>query len=366
MKARGLASIAGPLVFVIAVGVIVSGAAGTSGNKGGKQPGEVGAVVAVPSTPGSAGGAIAAKTPTTVAALVNPRQPYVGVSLPAQFDSALDKFTSATGVSPNMYCFFKNWTIHSRFDGTEYRRAHARGVVPLIAWEPWDPRGPMASQPDYSLQSIIEGRHDELLIEWAQGIRDLEFPVAIRFAHEMNGHWYPWATTVNGNSPRQYVQAWRHVHGVFAAQGATNVAWVWSPNVNRHLPGRPLRSMYPGDRYVDLVGIVGYGVKRGDTFNSVFGSTIKEIRTFTRRSLLITETAGAQSTGSKAKWTRAFYRDLAKRRDIVGAVWFNHIKRVDWRVDADPQMRRVFGEAVRNYQATWRPLKTPRIGPMQL
>jgi hypothetical protein len=123
MKARGLASIAGPLVFVIAVGVIVSGAAGTSGNKGGKQPGEVGAVVAVPSTPGSAGGAIAAKTPTTVAALVNPRQPYVGVSLPAQFDSALDKFTSATGVSPNMYCFFKNWTIHSRFDGTEYRRA---------------------------------------------------------------------------------------------------------------------------------------------------------------------------------------------------------------------------------------------------
>ena len=51
----------------------------------------------------------------------------------------------------------------------------------------------------------------------------------IRFAHEMNGTWYPWAEGVNGNGPGDYVAAWRHVVGVFRRAKVSNVTWTWAP-----------------------------------------------------------------------------------------------------------------------------------------
>ena len=53
----------------------------------------------------------------------------------------------------------------------------------------------------------------------------------------MNGNWFAWMEGVNGNQPGEYVAAWRHVHDIFTAVGATNVSWVWCPNVD---PGRKL------------------------------------------------------------------------------------------------------------------------------
>ena len=48
----------------------------------------------------------------------------------------------------------------------------------------------------------------------------------------MNGNWFPWSEGVNGNQAGEYVTAWRHVHDIFTAVGATNVTWVWCPNVD--------------------------------------------------------------------------------------------------------------------------------------
>ena len=55
----------------------------------------------------------------------------------------------------------------------------------------------------------------------------------------MNGSWFPWSEGVNGNRAGEYVAAWRHVHDIFTAVGATNVTWVWCPNVdyNNNLAG---------------------------------------------------------------------------------------------------------------------------------
>ena len=59
-------------------------------------------------------------------------------------------------------------------------------------------------------------------------------PVLLRFAHEMHDQSYPWAVAVNGNTAEQYVAAWRYVHAIFVAEGATNVRWIWNPNT---MPG---------------------------------------------------------------------------------------------------------------------------------
>ncbi len=74
----------------------------------------------------------------------------------------------------------------------------------------------------------------------------------------MNGWWlYPWAAKLNGKSAADFVAAWRHVHDVFVQAGATNVTWVWCPNITTNNTV-PFSALYPGDAYVDWTCLDGY------------------------------------------------------------------------------------------------------------
>jgi beta-mannanase len=116
---------------------------------------------------------------------------------------------------------------------------------PEITWEPWDPaRG--TNQPTYQLAKTASGKLDSYIGRWATEIKAYGRPVILRFAHEMNGTWYPWDEGVNGNKAGTYVKAWRHVTDVFDAKGATNVTWLWSPNVP-WTGSTPLAGLHPGD-----------------------------------------------------------------------------------------------------------------------
>ena len=79
---------------------------------------------------------------------------------------------------------------------------------------------------------MIAGRYDEYIREFAEEARAWGHPFFLRFNWEMNGDWFPWSEGVNGNPSGEYVAAWRHVHDIFAAVGATNVTWVWCPFVD--------------------------------------------------------------------------------------------------------------------------------------
>jgi hypothetical protein len=298
---------------------------------------------------------------TSGQALAHPAKPWIGVYLanPLKQLRPYKKLTKTTvaGTAPNLVMFFKNFAGQTTFNATEYNKVHDAGATPIIAWEPWNPGGDPVYQPKYALKNITAGKFDTLIATWADGVKALKYPVMIRFAHEMNGHWYPWASTVNGNSAADYVAAWRHLHDIFTAHGVTNAAWVWSPNVNRFLSRVPLKPLYPGDDYVDIVGMVGYGTQKGETFNTTFGSTIKAIRVFTNKPLLITETGAAEKPSNKAKWTASLFTALTKRHDIIGFVWFNQTKREAWRVNTTPASLRAYKRGVAAYVKGWTPQK---------
>ena len=74
----------------------------------------------------------------------------------------------------------------------------------------------------------------------------------------MNGFWFPWTEGVNGNKPGEYVTAWRHVHDIFTAVGATNATWVWCPNVDFTAQADPAGEALPGRRYVDWTCLDGF------------------------------------------------------------------------------------------------------------
>jgi beta-mannanase len=248
----------------------------------------------------------------------------------------INKISKAAGAHPTMVQFFVKWTEDFRPESVP--QTYKQGALPVISWEPWAGVKAGANQPDYALAKIISGKFDPYITKFATAVRDQKWPIAIRFAHEMNGNWYPWSERTSGNHAGEYVQAWRHVHDVFQQVGATNVIWIWSPNIVRPVPNINLERLYPGDTYVDWVGMVGYAVEES-TASAVFQSTMTVVRRFTQKPLVITET-GVQSGPRRLTWIADFFRWLPQHPDVVGFVWFEFSKEEggtsDWRFSAKP------------------------------
>ena len=283
----------------------------------------------------------------------------------------LEAFQTAAGRRPDVMLFSQGWA-RDRFDRRLLDGVARRGMLPMIGWEPWDYQQESrldlrrGEQPGYALSRIAGGAFDAYIRSWAIGIRQVGYPVAIRFAHEMNGYWYPWAEAANGNRPGEYVKAWRHVHDVFTRAGARNVVWVWSPNVV--YPGAtPLRQLYPGDAYVDWAGVVGYyGTDRNltgyRTFEQVFAPTIRELRAVTRKPIVLTEVAATDRDRRKAAWVRDFFRALPRHPEIIGFVWYEVVKEADWRIASSEPARAAFaaGVADARYGQPFTPWVRPR------
>ncbi|MET9218952.1 glycosyl hydrolase [Streptomyces sp. NPDC003300] len=248
---------------------------------------------------------------------------YFGVAKPdAPWNSAVlaGVGRDAGGVTPNMVEYYVNWT--RGFDPDPVRAAYAQHAVPVVSWEPWAGSAKGTEQPSYALRTIIDGAHDPYIRSFAEAVKANRFPIALRFAHEMNGHWYPWAEPNGGNRPGEYVAAWKHVHDIFQQAGATNVIWVWAPNTLRGADDISLKSLYPGDGYVDWIGLDAYGVAESSA-GELLNPSVNALRAFTAKPLLITET-GAQPGGRKAPWIASLFPWLASRHDVIGFIWFQY------------------------------------------
>src|SRR5262249_46799025 len=112
----------------------------------------------------------------------------------------VDAFASATNHRPSVLQFTQGWA-EAKFDAPTLNAIVAKGMLPVISWEPWDYKqaNDNGYQPAYRLSAIAGGTYDPYIRSWATGIAALPYPVVIRFAHEMNGFWYPWCEQSNGN-----------------------------------------------------------------------------------------------------------------------------------------------------------------------
>ncbi|NUT31984.1 MAG: beta-mannanase [Hamadaea sp.] len=281
--------------------------------------------------------------------------------------SSVDAFAAATGTRPSVLQFSQGWAA-DRFDASAFDRIVAAGMLPILSWEPWDyTKRDNENQPAYRLSAITAGRYDDYIRSWAEGIAALAHPVVIRFAHEMNGFWYPWCEQSNGNGRGDYVKAWRHVHGIFQRSGADNVTWLWSPNVT-YAGAAPLKGLYPGDAYVDWIGLSGYygtaGREAYISFDQIFRRTVSELAGFTRKPIVVTETGATNASGQQARWITQMFAQLPKLPQIIGVIWFETDKEIDWRIAGAPAAAAAFGKgaAGSRYDARWTPSSTPRTG----
>ncbi|MHC4407398.1 MAG: glycoside hydrolase family 26 protein [Planctomycetota bacterium] len=252
----------------------------------------------------------------------------------------LPKFTNA----PHYIMFYRD--LGRPFPRPQVDVIHERNATPIISLELWQW---MRARKGNYLTEINSGAWDDFFRRWGEDARKDGRRILLRFGFEMNGDWFTWS-----GDPAAYIAAWRRAHRLVRAP---NVEWVWSPNVT-NVPDKTANDMhryYPGDRFVDWVGVDGYNF--GDhhdewhawnSFESIFDELLDEFaERYDGKPIMIAETGSAPGP-QRARWIREAHTYLGTRANVKAVVWFHYDKRregePDWRIDTTPGSLRAFNE----------------------
>jgi hypothetical protein len=283
-----------------------------------------------------------------VKSLLKPKGKYLGIytEKPGTIAAHYKTFKKALGKHPTLEKKYVNFG--GGYDEAWARSAWAAKAIPQIEWEPHQ----------VSLESINSGAQDGYITQFAQGVRRANVPITMSFGHEMNGYWYSWGRpSVNPSAAQaaQFVRAWRRIHNLFVKQGATNVIWLWSPNTIGPMPNIRLKPYWPGAAYVDWVGVIGYyrHTRGPETFSAIFDPTINEIHKFTKKPILLSETAARKGMYRNAD-IKNLLTTIGKRKDLIGLSWFNINKsgagpEDDWRIENTASSVKTFRIYVNKY-----------------
>jgi len=248
---------------------------------------------------------------------------YLGVFEPGAPPGfgAITSFTQAAGRQPNLLGYYSGWA--GTFDESFATMLYQHKIIPFVQIDPTDA----------SVAAIAAGTYDTWLRTYADSVADFGHAVVIGFGHEMNATWYTWG--YHHVPPSTFVAAWRHMVTVFRGEGAGNVTWLWTLQADQSGTG-PVTSWWPGAQYVTWVGIDGYYMRPSDTFASVFGPTIDQVRAFTGKPILLSETAVGPAAGQFVKIQNLF-QGMATYKTL-GLVWFDKaqhgsIEHQDWRIE---------------------------------
>jgi hypothetical protein len=272
----------------------------------------------------------------------------------------LDEWARRVGAAPQLLAKFEAFSLNRTIDGflAEAQRRGIRRV--MVSWEPWRPvptslgaAAQFQPQPGYRNADIARGVQDAYITRFATSLAAFPGEVELRWAHEMNGRWYPWS-----RGPESYRRAWRRVVELFHRAGARNVRFVWSVNPNlyqrRGAWQRVTHRYWPGSRYVDAVGMTmidfgglkDYRVRR-------FAPRLAALRRIYRKPIVLTE-VNTDYRG-RVGWLRDFRRLLARTPGITAVYWSQLPSRgtahlddaglLDWDVQRDPpaaaELRRI-------------------------
>jgi hypothetical protein len=273
--------------------------------------------------------------------------------------------------------FTQSWYRGLTFPRDRALTIWGTGAVPYIAFLPHSGvfygTGRPQEYPEahFTLQRIIDGDFDLALRAWAQAARETNIPLLLSFGAEVNDDWGPWSAKWNGagetagygdptypDGAERFRDAYRHVVSLFRAQGATNVTWFF--HADTYPPQdwwNRLEWYYPGDAYVDWLGISDYGslTPAGPVVNfaaKLDASGVYPVLTrLSARPMAVVEMGVVDGPARvKPEWIRRAFAALRSRRypRIQAAVWWDwRLEGIDTRIDSPSAALAAFREGIR-------------------
>ena len=217
------------------------------------------------------------------------------------------------------------------------------------------------------IYEILNGQHDAYLMAYAEALADFGEPVLLRLANEMNGDWCVYSAYHYGKDTSLYREFYIYLYNIFEKAGANkNILWVWNPN-EKSFPDftwNDMQMYYPGNSYVDLVGLTGYNTGtyyEGEvwrSFNDIYASLYQDYSVMFSQPLMITEFASSSIGGDKAAWIKDMFEQLPNYPKIKMAIWWSGC---DWdfsgekpkaariyRLDENAEIMQAFAEGLQN------------------
>ncbi len=308
------------------------------GENGGKERG----------TPGNATSSPRRETPADA---TREGQTLLGMTLPKVREKRLERVDEWTGVPNATVVTFANlgWSAGGidQYVADVLDTIWAHGAVPHVVWQPY--LATASETPGSIPADIAAGAHDDLVERWATRLSNwLQTPAGLpdrrlylNFAPEMNGDWVPWGGADGESTAVDFAAMWRHVYDRVMATGldGSHVRWVWTAN-NASRDDEPIDAYYPGDDYVDWLGVHGYNWDEWggwSTPEDIFSWMLGEVRSVADKPVTFSECGcsssyeGSYHPDKKGAWIEQLY-DYAATEDVRMVCWFNIDAETDWAV----------------------------------
>ncbi len=182
----------------------------------------------------------------------------------AWFENQFNTFTAAMGTRPlymnaftNYYADWSQWVpIQNALAKSWASSPVLGGVTPVMTI-------PMATGADWNnadqvYKDIVAGKHDDVFVGLINSWKNVGYAtVDARIGPEMNGTFEPWFM---GNDPAtvaDWTKAFQHIADLVHSVPGIAVRTVWNP-ADLNYTAQPTSSAYPGDKYVDVLGVDVY------------------------------------------------------------------------------------------------------------
>jgi hypothetical protein len=271
--------------------------------------------------------------------------------------------------------FQNDWFKGIKFPAESVKNIWNSGAIPSIRLLPWSTYD--KTDQTYSLRKIVDGKFDKELRQWAKDLKKTEIPVLIGFAGEPNGDWFPWSGAMNGgcittgygdkslaDGPEIYRDAYRYIIDLFKDEGALKVTWIFHVN-SVGAPNEPwndIKNYYPGDDYIDWIGISAYGAQRwGESYQRFvdimqpgYDALLKLTAEEKPIAILEFGVADYLPNVNKALWIQSALYTVQQpefsRIKAIGwwhSTWINHDGTMSAiQIDSSPESNRFYKEAI--------------------
>jgi hypothetical protein len=206
------------------------------------------------------------------------------------------------------------------FDPGPFKASYARGAIPCVDIDTsYAPDGTRT----LTCAQVASGNYDAMIAGWATEVAALGHPIFLLLDVEMNGPWEPYSADPGG-----YIAMWKQMRTVFERHGATNVSWVWCPNVDAGNHFRPMSEYWPGADQVDWVGLDGFN-QGGQSWDAIFKTSYdKLVALAPGKPMMISQTGAKEDpTMPKPAWISDMFAKLPSSYNAIKALlWFN------WRI----------------------------------
>ncbi len=211
----------------------------------------------------------------------------------------IDEYETLAGKNITWAYFSNNWTAEKggiKFPKNDVETINKQGVVPFIRMMPrsnFEEGGP---DPIYTMDAFLSGQFDADLEQWARDAKAFEKPLLVEFGTEVNDEWFPWNAKWNGADSTDYGDpdlydgmekfrdVYRRIITICNEQGVKNITWFYHINANSYPveDWNTIKGYYPGDEYIDWIGISVYGAQLPDedvqSFEGILNDSWNEIK----------------------------------------------------------------------------------------